>query len=193
MASVIEDIYVNGTQVGSSKELSGMEIKQFQDEEGQPFYAKTHMDAIDGFEEYTEGLTQVAQLLGDYIFDTGWKEYDYNAGNGVKINARYTNDGFKCGIREIVLNPNLFGNGNQIRIKMIRINVENFASSWQLFQLPTGFIGKSQRFQMTGNGNRKPYTLETLSDGKVMVFIHPDEQSNNNSSNWIYGQYTWIE
>ena len=166
---------------------------QFRNEDGDYVYAKTHLDAIDGMEEYTEGLTQVAQLLGDYIFDTGWKEYDYNAGNGVKINTRYTNDGFKCGIREIVLNPNLFGNGNQIRIKMIRINVENFASSWQLFQLPTGFIVKSQRFKMTGNGNRKPYTLETLSDGKVMVFIHPDEQSNNNSSNWIYGQHTWVE
>src|SRR5699024_9768181 len=65
-----------GTQVGSSKELSGMEIKQFQDEDGYPFYAKTHMDGIDGMEEYTEGLTQVAQILGDFIFDTGWHEYD---------------------------------------------------------------------------------------------------------------------
>lgn len=166
---------------------------QFRNDDGDYVYAKTHLDAIDGMEVYTEGLTQVTQLLGDYIYDTGWKTYDYNAGNGVQINTRYASDGFQCGIREIVLNPNLFGNGNQTRIKMIRINVENFGSDWQLFQLPTGFIGKSQRFQMTGNGNRKPYTLEVLSDGKVKVFVHPDEQSNSNDSNWIYGQYTWIE
>src|SRR5699024_12682657 len=148
-------------------------------EDGDYVYAKTHLDAIDGMEEYTEGLTQVAQLLGDYIFDTGWKEYDYNAGNGVKINARYTNDGFKCGIREIILNPSAFGNGNQIRIKMIRVNVDNFASGWQLFQLPNGFIVKSQRFQMSGDVHRHTYIIEALSDGKVMVFVHLYERTNS--------------
>ena len=170
-----------------------VDVIQFRNSDGEYVYTKTHLDAIDGMEEYTEGLTQVAQILGDFIYDTGWKTYDYNAGSGVKINTRYTTDGFSCGIREIVLNPSMFGNANQIRIKMIRINVENFASGWQLFQLPTGFIGKAQRFQMSGNGNRKPYIIEALSDGKVVAFVHPDESSSSNSSNWIYGQHTWIE
>src|SRR5699024_2510917 len=111
-------------------------------------------------EEYTEGLTQVAQLLGDYIFDTGWKEYDYNAGNGVRINEVYKNDCFQCGIREIRFNPSKFGNKNVITIKLFRINVRSFSNSLQLFQLPTGFIKQSIRFSMTGDGNLHPYVLE---------------------------------
>ena len=193
MASVIEDIYVNGTQVGSSKELSGMEIKQFQDEDGYPFYAKTHMDGIDGMEEYTEGLTQVAQILGDFIFDTGWISYDYNAGYGVKVNTRYPGTGFQCGIRESTLNIIEFGNKNKQVTKTIRINIENFSSDMQIFQLPTGFVTEAQRFQMTGSGRRLPYTLEISPNGKVIVYVHPSEQDKPASSNWIYGQYTWVE
>ena len=36
---------------------------QFRNDNGDYVYAKTHFDAIDGMEEYTEGLTQVAQIL----------------------------------------------------------------------------------------------------------------------------------
>lgn len=166
---------------------------QFRNEDGDYVYAKTHLDAIDGMEEYTEGLTQVAQLLGNYIFDTGWVPYDYNAGTGVKINTRYSGTGFECGIRESTLNQIEFGNGNAQTTKMIRINAENFTSGMQLFQLPQGFVTNPVRFQMSGSGNRLPYTLEILPDGKVMVFVHPSEQTNSSSSNWIYGQYTWME
>ena len=93
MASTIDNIYVKASNEDISEEEiadTGIEIKQFQDEEGQSFYAKTHLDAIDGMEGYTEGLTQVAQILGDFIFDTGWISYDYNAGYGVKVNTRYS-------------------------------------------------------------------------------------------------------
>ena len=164
---------------------------QFRNEDGDYVYAKTHLDAIDGMEEYTEGLTQVAQLLGDYIFDTGWKEYDTHI--DVEKNSLYASDGFRCGIREVILNPSIFGNGNQTRLKMIRVNLRGFVDGQQIAQLPTGFIGKAQRFQMSGNGNRKPYIIEVLSDGKVVAFVHRDESNNSSNSNWIYGQYTWVE
>lgn len=193
MASVIEDIYVNGTQVGSSKELSGMEIKQFQDEDGYPFYAKTHMDGIDGMEEYTEGLTQVAQILGDFIFDTGWRAYDYGAGNGVTIDGLYSSDGFKCGIREIVLNPYAFGNGNKTRIKMIRVNLRNFANGQQVAQLPTGFMNTTQVFYSRSGSGRQPIMVEIRANGAVNVYIDKADQSGSTNSNWIYAQFTWIE
>ena len=170
-----------------------VDVIQFRNSDGDYVYTKTHLDAIDGMEEYTEGLTQVAQILGDYIQDSGWKTYDYNKENGVEINGNYTSNGFKCGIREISLNPKAFGNENQFKIKMFRINVRNFSNNMQLFQLPIGFIKTSIRFQMSGNGNRHPYIIEANSDGKVMVFVNKDEQSNSSNSNWIYGQYTWVE
>lgn len=191
MASVIEDIYVNGTQVGSSKELSGMEIKQFQDEDGYPFYAKTHMDGIDGMEEYTEGLTQVAQILGDFIFDTGWKEYDTHI--DVVKNNLYAGDGFHCGIREIILNPSVFGNGNQTRLKMIRVNLRDFVNGQQIAQLPTGFMSNTQVFYSRSGSGKQPIMVELLGDGKVNIYIDKADQSGKSSSNWIYAQFTWVE
>ena len=193
MANSVNDIYREGTQIDSSKDNSGMEIKQFQDEDGNPFYAKTHMDGIDGMEMYTETVTWVIQYIGDYIYDSGWISYDYNAGSGLEINTNYKSGGFKCGIRETTLNSIEFGNKNKHTTKIIRVNVSNFTSGTQLFQLPTGFVKEAQRFQMSGSGHRLPYTLEILPDGKVMVFVHPSEQDNSSTSNWIYGQYTWME
>lgn len=166
---------------------------QFRNEDGDYVYAKTHLDAIDGMEGYTEGLTQITQLLGDYISDSGWKEYDYNAGNEVRINEVYKNDGFQCGIREIRFNPTKFGNKNFITIKLFRINVRNFSNSLQLFQLPTGFIKESIRFSMIGDGNLHPYILEANTRGEVKVYISPEDRDKSNNSHWIYGQYTWIE
>lgn len=193
MADTINDVYEDGLQIDSTKKNSGMEIKQFQDEDGNPFYAKTHMDGIDGMEMYTESLTWAIQYIGDYIYDTGWFSYDYNAGYGVKVNTRYPGTGFQCGIKESTLNIIEFGNKNKQVTKTIRINIENFSSDMQIFQLPTGFVTEAQRFQMSGSGRRLPYTLEILPDGKVIVYVHPSEQDKPASSNWIYGQYTWVE
>lgn len=166
---------------------------QFRNDEGEYVYAKTHLDAIDGIDNYLEALTWSIQFMGDYIEDSGWVPFDYNAGTGVKVNTRYTGTGFECAIRDTTFNPVKFGNGNYQITKMIRINAENFSSGMQLFQLPIGFVTKPVRFQMSGSGHRLPYTLEILADGKVMVFVHPSEQDKPDSSNWIYGQYTWIE
>lgn len=196
MANTIDDIYTKATNAEIPEEETvelGVEIKQFQDEDGSPFYAKTHMDAIDGFEEYTEGLTQIAQLLGDYIADSGWIAYDYGAGNGVTANGLYASDGFKCGIREIVLNPYAFGNGKQIRFKMIRVNLRNFANGQQIAQLPTGFMSTTQTFYSRAGSGRQPILIEIRSSGAVNVYIDSKDQSGSNNNNWIYAQHTWIE
>ena len=196
MANTIDDIYTKATNAEIPEEETvelGVEIKQFQDEEGQPFYAKTHMDAIDGFEEYTEGLTQLAFLIGDYVSDSGWIEYDYDKPNGVTINDLYASDGFKCGIREIVLNPYKFGNGNQVRIKMIRVNLRNFANGQQIAQLPTGFMSTTQTFYSRAGSGRQPIMVEIRANGAVNVYIDKADQSGSNNNNWIYAQHTWIE
>lgn len=164
---------------------------QFRNEDGDYVYAKTHLDAIDGMEEYTEGLTQVAQLLGDYIFDTGWKEYDTHI--DVVKNNLYAGDGFHCGIREIILNPSVFGNGNQTRLKMIRVNLRDFVNGQQIAQLPTGFMINTQVFYSRSGSGKKPIMVELLGDGKVNIYIDKADQSGTSFSNWIYAQFTWIE
>lgn len=164
---------------------------QFRNEDGDYVYAKTHLDAIDGMEEYTEGLTQVAQLLGDYIFDTGWKEYDTHI--DVVKNNLYAGDGFHCGIREIILNPSVFGNGNQTRLKMIRVNLRDFVNGQQIAQLPTGFMSNTQVFYSRSGSGKQPIMVELLGDGKVNIYIDKADQSGTSFSNWIYAQFTWIE
>lgn len=196
MANTIDDIYTKASNGDIPEEETvelGVEIKQFQDEEGQPFYAKTHMDAIDGFEEYTEGLTQLSYLLGDYITDSGWIPYDYDKPNGVTIDGLYSSDGFKCGIREIVFNPYKFGNGNQISIKMIRVNMRNMLNTQQVALLPSGFMKNTQVFYSRSGSGKQPIMVEVRGDGRVFVYIDKADQDGAPSSNWIYAQHTWIE
>lgn len=195
MASTIEDIYNSKNSENSQDDSadSGMEIKQLQDEEGEPFYTKTHMDAIDGFEDYTEGLAQLSYLLGDYISDSGWMSYDYDKGNGVTINGLYASDGFSCGIREIVFNPYKFGNGNQISIKMIRVNIRNMLNTQQVALLPSGFMKNTQVFYSRSGSGKQPIMVEVRSDGAVNVYIDKADQDGAPNSNWIYAQHTWIE
>lgn len=168
-----------------------VDVIQFRNSDGEYVYTKTHLDAIDGMEEYTEGLTQVAQILGDFIFDTGWKEYDTHI--DVKKNSLYASDGFHCGIREIVLNPSIFGNGNQTRLKMIRVNLRDFVDGQQIAQLPTGFMSKTQVFYSRSGSGKQPIMVEIRSNGKLNVYIDKTDQSGTSFSNWIYAQFTWIE
>lgn len=164
---------------------------QFRNEDGDYVYAKTHLDAIDGMEGYTEGLTQVTQLLGDYIFDTGWKMYDVH--KDVTVNALYSNGGFHCGIREVVLNQYAFGNAVQPRLKMIRVNIRNFSHEQQIAQLPSGFMEKTQVFWARGGNGYQPIMVEVTSDGKVTPRIMVEDVNKPSNSNWIYAQFTWIE
>lgn len=168
-----------------------VDVIQFRNSDGEYVYTKTHLDAIDGMEEYTEGLTQVAQILGDFIFDTGWKEYDTHI--DVVKNNLYSSDGFRCGIREIILNPSIFGNGNQIRLKMIRVNLRDFVDGQQIAQLPTGFMSNTQVFYSRSGSGKQPIMVELLGSGKVNIYIDKADQSGTSFSNWIYAQFTWIE
>lgn len=168
-----------------------VDVIQFRNSDGEYVYTKTHLDAIDGMEAYTEGLTQVAQILGDFIFDTGWKEYDVH--RDVKTDVIYSDDGFKCGIREIILNPNAFGNGNQTRLKMIRVNFRDFVNGQQIAQLPTGFMINTQVFYSRSGSGKQPIMVELLGDGKVNIYIDKADGSGTSFSNWIYAQFIWIE
>ena len=168
-----------------------VDVIQFRNSDGEYVYTKTHLDAIDGMEEYTEGLTQVAQILGDFIFDTGWKDYDTHI--DVVKNNLYAGDGFHCGIREIILNPSVFGNGNQTILKMIRVNLRDFVNGQQIAQLPTGFMSNTQVFYSRSGSGKQPIMVELLGDGKVNIYIDKADQSGTSFSNWIYAQFTWIE
>ncbi|ASN72236.1 hypothetical protein 7S10_13 [uncultured Caudovirales phage] len=124
-------------------------------------------------------------ILGDMVGDTGW--IDISIPTNMKNNAVPT--GFKSGIREVRAGntslPHYFG------FRSIRLNVSNITgSSMQIAQLPIGFVTDNQSFMARQNGFRHPITIECLKDGKVMAFVHPDDQSK---TNWVYQEFTWLE
>ena len=124
-------------------------------------------------------------ILGNMVGDTGW--VDISVPPDMKNKAQST--GFKCGIREVRAGstslPNYFA------FRSIRLNVSNITgSSMQIAQLPSGFITNNQSFVARGNGYRHPVVIECLSDGKVMAFVHHDDQSK---TNWVYQEFTWLE
>ena len=123
--------------------------------------------------------------IGDMVGDTGW--VDISVPPTMK-NSAQTN-GFKCGIREVRVGNTLIP--HYFVVRSIRLNVSNITgSSMQIAQLPTGFITDNQSFMARGYGYRHPITIECLKDGKVMAFVHPDDQSK---TNWLYQEFTWLE
>ena len=123
--------------------------------------------------------------IGDMVGDTGW--VDISVPPTMK-NSAQTN-GFKCGIREVRVGNTLIP--HYFVVRSIRLNISNITgSNMQIAQLPTGFITDNQSFMARGYGFRHPITIECLKDGKVMAFVHPDDQSK---TNWVYQEFTWLE
>ncbi|CRV31558.1 hypothetical protein EUA52_12385 [Staphylococcus saprophyticus] len=149
-------------------------------------------DASKTIEEQSKTIAEQKKLLdifdvalGDMVGDTGW--VDISIPTNMKNNAVGT--GFNSGIREVRVGNSLIP--HYFVVRSIRLNVSNITgSSMQIAQLPTGFITDNQSFMARQNGYRHPITIECLKDGKVMAFVHPDDQSK---SNWVYQEFTWLE
>src|SRR5699024_3413422 len=123
--------------------------------------------------------------IGDMVGDTGW--VDISVPPDMKNKAQST--GFKCGIREVRVGNTLIP--HYFVVRSIRLNISNITgSNMQIAQLPTGFITDNQSFMARGYGYRHPITIECLKNGKVMAFVHPDDQSK---TNWLYQEFTWLE
>lgn len=124
-------------------------------------------------------------ILGDMVRDTGWVDISIPAANKNNANT----GGFKSGIREVRTGSTSLP--YHFTFRSIRLNVSNITgNTMQIAQLPSGFVTDNQSFMARQNGNRHPVTIECLKDGKVMAFVHPDDQSK---TNWVYQEFTWLE
>lgn len=149
-------------------------------------------DASKTIEEQSKTIAEQKKLLdifdvalGDMVGDTGW--VDISIPTNMKNNAVGT--GFNSGIREVRVGNSLIP--HYFVVRSIRLNVSNITgSNMQIAQLPTGFITDNQSFIARQNGYRHPITIECTKDGKVMAFVHPDDQSK---TNWVYQEFTWLE
>ena len=185
------------------------------DKNGEIYFPKVHVEALLGvgdtdsenpFIEINNKISNLEQIiedqqkvieenkktaelhdksLSDMVGDTGWIEYQVPP----DMKNKAVSSGFKCAIREVRAGNDLIG--KYFVVRSIRMNVSEITgASMQIAQLPTGFVTDNQSFIARQNGYRHPITIECLKNGKVMAFVHPDDQSK---TNWVYQEFTWLE
>ena len=172
-----------------------IEIKMASDN-GEQFYTRSHVEGLDGFEEYYQDLLTVADNLAsfqaDHIQDTGWMDYEVLP--SADKNTLYPGSGFKCGIRQI---HQVYGNAKTgqryVTQKMIKVNIRNFKHDEQIAQLPSGFMKNTQVFWARGGNGYNPIMVQVQADGKIIPRIMPEDIDRPASSNWIYAQFEWTE
>ena len=195
------------------------EFKYPLDEYGEPYFAGSHIDAIEGMESIKKDIESVKEgvesvnikadraernikivdennhnledSFKDFIGVTNWTSYANNVAPGVQTNTAYSSDGFKCEIKEVRIG--VTGLTPIVRYKTITYNLRNFKLGEQVAQLPNGFMNKSHSFPAYGNGNMGAYRVEVTKSGAMTIFGGLNDKNLDTSSYWVYGQYTWIE
>lgn len=176
-----------------------MEIKYPLDEKQEQYFAATHKDAVQGI-DLDELENSIAELQSDnnktnssinelmefrdtVIGDTGW--VDFQLLPGIKKNTKGGDNSFNTGVREV-----RFGS---IRIKSIRLNIENVPHNVQIAQMPLGFITVNQNFYATTDGNSSPIRVSADKAGGVSIYLNGDDKNKPQKNVWIYQQFTWLE
>lgn len=181
------------------------EFKYPLDEYGEPYFAGSHVDAIQGMQDIKDRLdkaetdieenktndTNLQNALKGFVGVTDWVSYADNVASGVKVNTAYDGTELKCELKEVRIGVS--GLTPVVRYKTITYNLKNFNLGTQVAQLPSGFVTKAQTFPAFGNGNMSSYRIEITKDGKMTIFGGDNDKTLPTSNYWVYGQYTWIE
>lgn len=188
------------------------EFKYPLDENGEPYFAGSHVNAIQGMESIKEDIENVnikadraernikivdennhnlEDSFKDFIGVTNWTSYANNVAPGVQTNTAYSSDGFKCEVKEVRIG--VTGLTPIVRYKTITYNLRNFKLGEQVAQLPVGFMTKPHSFPAYGNGNMGAYRVEVTKSGAMTIFGGLNDKNLSTSSYWVYGQFTWIE
>ena len=195
------------------------EFKYPLDEYGDPYFAGSHVDAIEGMESIKKDIESVKEgvesvnvkadraernikivdennknledAFKDFIGVTNWTSYANNVAPGVKTNTMYTSDGFKCEIKEVRIGVE--GLTPIVRYKTITYNLRNFKLGEQVAQLPSGFVNKDQAFPAFGHGNMGAYKIEVTKSGAMTIWAGLNDRNLDTDRYWVYGQHTWIE
>ena len=188
------------------------EFKYPLDEYGEPYFAGSHVNAIQGMESIKEDIENVnikadraernikivdennhnlEDSFKDFIGVTNWTSYANNVAPGVQTNTAYSSDGFKCEVKEVRIG--VTGLTPIVRYKTITYNLRNFKLGEQVAQLPGGFMTKPHLFPAFGNGNMGAYRIEVTKSGAMTIHGGLNDKSLPTDSYWVYGQYTWIE
>ena len=195
------------------------EFKYPLDEYGDPYFAGSHVDAIEGMESIKKDIESVEEgvesvnvkadraernikivdennknledAFKDFIGVTNWTSYANNVAPGVKTNTMYASDGLKCELKEVRIG--VAGLTPVVRYKTITYNLRNFKLGEQVAQLPSGFVNKDQAFPAFGHGNMGAYKIEVTKSGAMTIWAGLNDRNLDTDRYWVYGQHTWIE
>lgn len=188
------------------------EFKYPLDENGEPYFAGSHVNAIEGMGDIKEDIEttknkvdraekninivdennkNLEDAFKGFIGVTDWISYANNVAPGVKTNTMYTSDGLKCELKEVRIG--VAGLTPVIRYKTITYNLRNFKLGEQVAQLPSGFVNKDQSFPAFGHGNMGAYKIEVTKSGAMTIWAGLNDKKLDTDRYWVYGQHTWIE
>ncbi|MEB6233801.1 hypothetical protein [Mammaliicoccus sciuri] len=177
------------------------EFKYPLDENGEPYFAGSHVKAIEGMQDIEDRLQDTENSMKDVrnlqnalqgLIKVTTTSYENDVEPGVKTNTSYTgNEGLKCEIKEVKIG--IEGITPIIKYKTISYNLKEFKLGKKVAKLPSDFLEKAHTFPASGNGNLGAYRVEVKQDGTMTVWGGLNDNTLPASSYWIYGQYTWIE
>lgn len=180
------------------------EIKYPLDENGEPYYAATHIDAVQGFDtsenevdltDINNKITKLETLIseqdkalklhdatiGDMVGDTGWIDYQVSTAN----TKNYISSAPPCAIREIRVGNNL--NGKWFVVRSIRLNIGKINHNQVIAQLPQGFTNETVSFVLRSSGGKTPIEFSIEKDATVKAYLN-----GSDSGLWACGEYTWL-
>lgn len=175
----------------------GIDIIKLRDETNTPVYAQAHVESVDGIDRIENEIIRVdnkySKAINDMqnaaITNTGW--LDYQVRGDLDKNKMYSGSGFKCGIKQQIVNASK--KKDQLVMKSLRVNIRGFEHDTQIAQIPKGFSEYTQVFWARGGNGYQPIMVQVQQDGKIIPRIMVEDINNSANSNWIYAQFTWFE
>ena len=150
------------------------EFKYPLDEYGEPYFAGSHVNAIQGMDEILEKLN---------VEDTKWIKYDVPS--PVEKDTLFKasgENGFDCGYRII----KMLG----IEEFYIRFNLRNINND-TVIKLPSGLIKHSQSFTLRSSRSHAPVKVAVRPNGNINLY--PITSSSNWASNdYVYGEVRFL-
>lgn len=151
------------------------EIKYPLDENGEPYFAGTHSEAI----------SEPEKLLRSLINYEEWIKFAPINGTANTAFKAEGENGFDCSYRVIEI--------LDIKIKTIQINLSKITSGMMIHNFPEGFTKESQSWPIRTPSTRLPAIISLRPNGKLTVVLNTTDKNDWIETDYIYGSYTWIE
>ncbi|HAR5756173.1 hypothetical protein HR081_09905 [Staphylococcus schleiferi subsp. coagulans] len=146
--------------------MSEINVRYLKDNEGDIYYPVTHVDAMQGLDKHN------------------WTTFNLNKPALANAAFKDGDNGFDCAYKSVEI--------ADLKIKSIRLNASNITDGQLLVTLPSTFDLpiNPHNFYIRTPSNRNQAIITIRPNGTVYFYI---KDPNWTVSDYIYGQYTWIE